>query len=109
MTKLPKISVTIPIYNTEATLPRCIDSVLKQTFQDFEIVLVDDGSPDGAGKIADSYAEAHSNILVVHKNNAGLAEARKSGVKAASGEYVVPLDSDDELPENALELLLRHC
>ena len=109
MTKLPKISVTIPIYNTEATLPRCIDSVLKQTFQDFEIVLVDDGSPDGAGKIADSYAEAHSNILVVHKKNAGLAEARKSGVKAASGEYVVPLDSDDELPENALELLLRHC
>ena len=67
MRKIPKISVTIPIYNTEATLPRCIDSVLKQSFRDFEIVLVDDGSPDGAGKIADRYAEKYSNIVVVHK------------------------------------------
>ena len=102
MRKIPKISVTIPIYNTEATLPRCIDSVLKQSFRDFEIVLVDDGSPDGAGKIADRYAEKYSNIVVVHKKNAGSAEARRSGVESASGEYVVPLDSDDELPENAL-------
>lgn len=109
MRKIPKISVTIPIYNTEATLPRCIDSVLKQSFRDFEIVLVDDGSPDGAGEIADRYAEKYSNIVVVHKKNAGLAEARRSGVEAASGEYIVPLDSDDELPENALELLIRHC
>lgn len=109
MIRTPKISVTIPIYKTEATLSRCIDSVLKQSFQDYEIVLVDDGSPDRAGEIADRYAERHGNIVVVHKKNAGLAEARKSGVAAASGEYIVPLDSDDELPENALELLLRHC
>lgn len=105
----PKISVVVPIYNTEATLRRCVDSVLKQSFRDFEIVLVDDGSPDRAGEIADEYAQKHSCIVVAHKRNAGLAEARRSGIDAASGEYVVPLDSDDDLPNNALEILFSRC
>ena len=106
---MPKVSVIIPVYKTEATLPRCIDSVLAQTFTDLEIVLVDDGSPDRAGQICDEYAAQHSNIVVVHKQNEGLAEARRTGIHAASGRFFVPLDSDDTLPENAVELLYNHC
>ena len=104
-----KVSIIIPVYKTEATLPRCIDSALAQTYSNIEIVIVDDGSPDRAGEIADQYAAKHPNIVVVHKKNGGLAEARKSGIAAASGEFFVPLDSDDELPGNALELLISHC
>ena len=72
-----KVSIIIPVYKTEATLPRCIDSALAQTYSNIEIVIVDDGSPDRAGEIADQYAAKHPNILVVHKKNGGLAEARK--------------------------------
>lgn len=104
-----KVSIIIPIYKTEATLPRCIDSALAQTYSNIEIVLVDDGSPDRAGEIADQYAAKHPNIVVVHKKNGGLAEARKSGIAAAAGEFFVPLDSDDTIPENAVELLIHHC
>lgn len=104
-----KVSIIIPVYKTEATLPRCIDSALAQTYSNIEIVIVDDGSPDRAGEIADQYAAKHANIVVVHKKNGGLAEARKSGIAAASGEFFVPLDSDDTIPENAVELLYNHC
>lgn len=104
-----KVSIIIPVYKTEATLARCIDSALAQTYSNIEIVLVDDGSPDRAGEIADQYAAKHPNIVVVHKKNGGLAEARKSGIAAASGEFFVPLDSDDTIPENAVELLIHHC
>ena len=104
-----KVSIIIPVYKTEATLPRCIDSALAQTYSNIEIVLVDDGSPDRAGEIADQYATKHPNIVVVHKKNGGLAEARKSGIAVASGEFFVPLDSDDTIPENAVELLYNHC
>ncbi len=102
---MPAISVIIPIYNTEATLPRCIDSVLAQSFTDYEIILVDDGTPDGAGRIADDYAARHSCINVVHQPNRGLAEARKTGQHTARGEYRLHLDSDDTLPADALEFL----
>lgn len=105
----PAVSIIIPIYKTEATLARCIDSALAQTFSNIEIVLVDDGSPDNAGKIADEYAAKHSNIVVVHKENAGLAEARRTGIHAASGEFFVPLDSDDTIPANAVQLMYDHC
>lgn len=104
-----KVSIIIPVYKTEATLPRCIDSALAQTYSNIEIVLVDDGSPDRAGEIADQYAAKHPNIVVVHKKNGGLAEARKSGIAAVTGEFFVPLDSDDTIPENAVELLIHHC
>ena len=106
--KVPEVSVVIPVYNTAATLARCIDSVLAQTFADLEIVLVDDGSTDGAGGIADEYAARHSNILVIHQANKGLAEARHAGIHAARGTYIVPLDSDDTLPPQAVERLYRH-
>ena len=104
----PIVSIIIPIYNTAATLARCIDSALAQSFADVEIVLVDDGSPDGAGDIADAYACRDARIHVVHQSNAGLAEARRAGIHAARGRYIVPLDSDDTMPERAVETLYRH-
>ena len=90
-------------------MPRCIDSVLAQTFTDLEIVLVDDGSPDRAGQICDEYAAKYPNIVVVHQPNKGSTEARRTGTTTASGEYFVPLDSDDTLSVNAVELLYNHC
>lgn len=99
------ISVIIPIYNSASTLPRCIDSVLAQSWTDRQIVLVDDGSPDSGGRIADDYALRHRDIMVVHQPNRGLAEARRAGVMAATGQWVVHLDSDDTLAPHALETL----
>ena len=103
------VSIIIPVYKTEKTLSRCIDSALAQTYPNCEIVIVDDGTPDHAGEIADDYASKHTNILVVHKQNAGLAEARHSGVKAATGDYIIHVDSDDELLPDAVEFLLGKC
>lgn len=96
-----KISVIVPVYNTREYLPRCIDSLLAQTYENLEIVLVDDGSPDGAGVVCDSYrqkaAEGASGkqIVVIHQENKGLNSAWKAGVSAATGEYVGFVDSDD--------------
>lgn len=104
----PAVSVIIPVYNTAATLARCLDSVLVQPIDDLEVVLVDDGSPDGAGALCDDYAERNPCIVVVHQANAGLAEARRAGLRAARGEYVVHVDSDDTLPTGALVTLYRH-
>ena len=100
-----KVSVIIPVYNTEKFLAKCIDSVLSQTFKEIEIVIVDDGTPDNAGVIADDYASKHSNIKVIHKKNAGLAEARKTGIKEATCKYFMHLDSDDTLPEDSVKAL----
>lgn len=99
------VSVIIPIYNTQSTLPRCIDSVLAQTMPASEIILVDDGSPDGAGAIADQYARQYPHVKVIHKTNAGLAEARRSGINATTQPLVMHLDSDDTLPHDAIEFL----
>lgn len=96
-------SVIVPIYNVEKYLKRCIESVLGQTCKDFELILVDDGSPDNCPKICDEYAAENSNIKVIHKENGGLVSARQAGVKIASGEYVFNLDGDDALLPNALE------
>ncbi|MBR5087248.1 MAG: glycosyltransferase [Muribaculaceae bacterium] len=103
------ITIVIPVYKTEKTLARCIDSALAQTYKNCEVVIVDDGTPDSAGVIADDYAVRHENVKVVHKQNAGLAEARRSGVKVANGEYIIHLDSDDELLPDAVEFLLSKC
>lgn len=104
----PIVSVIIPIYNTAATLPRCIDSALSQSFDALEIILVDDGSPDDAGAIADAYADKYEMITVVHQVNAGLAEARRTGILNARGDYVVHLDSDDTMPPDAVAMLYEH-
>lgn len=88
-------SVILPIYNVEKYLPECVESVLKQTFKDYEIILVDDGSKDNSGKICDEYANKDSRIKVIHKENGGLSDARNVGTKQANGEYIVYVDSDD--------------
>lgn len=105
----PIISVIIPIYNTAATLARCIDSVLDQKVDNMEIVLVDDGSPDHAGKLADDYAMRNKCITALHQPNRGLAEARRAGISASSGTYIMHVDSDDTLPPNAVRRLLREA
>ena len=92
---MPKLSVIVPVYNTEKYLRECIDRILAQTFTDFELILVNDGSTDGSGAICDGYAEKDSRIQVIHQTNGGITVARKSGVRAACGEYVTFVDSDD--------------
>lgn len=90
-------SVIVPVYGTEPYLPACVDSILHQDFLDFEVILVDDGSPDGCPALCDSYAEADHRVTVLHQPNGGLVSARKAGLAAASGHYIVPVDSDDRL------------
>lgn len=100
-------SVIVPIYKVEKYLKRCIDSVLSQTCKDFELILVDDGSPDNCPRICDEYATKNSNVKVVHKENGGLVSARQAGTKIASGEYIFNLDGDDALLPDALECAKR--
>lgn len=88
-------SVIIPVYNVEKYLHQCVDSVLTQNFNRYEIILVNDGSTDNSGKICDEYAQKYPNIKVIHKQNGGLSDARNFGIKEAKGEYVMLLDSDD--------------
>lgn len=92
---MPKLSVVIPVYNAEEYLNQCIDSVLGQTFDDFELILVDDGSKDGSGGICDAYAKEDPRVCVVHTKNRGVVAARKTGVDLARGEYIACVDSDD--------------
>lgn len=101
----PKISVIVPVYKAENYLHRCVDSLLAQTFQDFEILLVDDGSPDRSGEICDEYAQKDKRIRVFHKENGGVTSARSLGVKSANGIYIFFVDSDDEVPDYALQVL----
>lgn len=101
----PKISVIVPVYKAEAYLHRCVDSILAQIFQDFEVLLIDDGSPDRSGEICDEYARRDRRVRVYHKENGGAASARKVGVFEAKGAWVMFVDSDDTIPHNAIELL----
>lgn len=96
-------SVIVPIYRVEKYLKRCIDSVLCQSCKDFELILVDDGSPDNCPEICDKYAAENANIKVIHKENGGLVSARQAGIKIASGEYVLNLDGDDAFLPGAIE------
>ena len=91
----PKVSIIIPIYNTEKYLRQCVDAVLRQTLQDIEVILVDDASPDNCPRICDEYARKDSRVKVIHKPNEGQGFARNSGLKLASGDFVAFLDSDD--------------
>ena len=91
-----KVSIIMPVYNSEQFLRRAIDSVLKQDFYSFELILVDDGSPDNSGLICDSYAEKFENVKVVHKKNGGICSARNAGIEQAQGEYIGFCDNDDE-------------
>ena len=96
------ISIVIPVYNVEKYLPQCLDSVLSQTYTNYEVILVDDGSPDGSGAICDAYAQKDSRFRVIHQKNAGVSAARNNGIEQAAGEWVTFIDSDDWVEPNYL-------
>ena len=99
-------SIIIPIYNVEKYLTECIESVLNQSFKSFEVILVNDGSPDNCGKICDEFAEKDKRIHVIHKANGGLSDARNAGMRVMTGEFVYFLDSDDYIVDNAIERMV---
>lgn len=101
------ISVIVPVYKVENFLEECLISILDQTYSNFELILVDDGSPDSCGKICDEYQKKDSRIKVIHKTNGGLSDARNVGMKIAEGEYWTFIDSDDMVSEDYLEVLMR--
>lgn len=101
--KRPKVSVIIPVYNAEKYLNRCIDSVLAQTFSDFELLLIDDGSKDRSGEICEEYAATNSRVCVFHKDNGGVSSARNVGIDNAKGMWLIFLDSDDWIDNSYLK------
>ena len=101
------VSIIIPIYGTEQFLPKCIDSVLAQTYSQLEIILVDDESPDACPKICDSYMEKDDRIVVIHEENKGVSGARNTGLKRAKGDYIMFVDSDDELYPDAVKIMIE--
>lgn len=102
---MPEISVIVPAYNVESYLAQCLDSILRQTFTDFEVIVVDDGSADASGKIADAYAESDVRVHVLHQKNRGLVAARQTGVRKAAGRFITYVDGDDWLEADALATL----
>lgn len=102
-----KVSIVVPIYNTAKYLPACLDSILAQTHQDLEIILIDDGSTDESGQIADTYAKKDKRIKVIHQKNAGQSSARNRGIKEAKGEYIGFVDSDDLIEPEFVSSLLK--
>ena len=99
------ISVLVAVYNVEDYLPRCLDSVLNQTYLDLEIILVDDGSTDSSGSICEEYAERDERVKVIHQVNEGLSSARNAGLRAATGDYILMIDGDDALHPQMIEIL----
>ncbi len=106
MRTMAKVSVIIPVYNVSEYLPKSVESALKQTERDIEVILVDDGSTDISGTVCDLYANRDGRVRVIHKENGGLSSARNAGTAAATGEYVMFLDGDDHLREDAVEKCL---
>lgn len=106
MSNWPKVSIIVPVYRVEQYLEECLDSIMNQTFKAYEVILVDDGSPDGSPQICDLYAKKHSNIRVIHKKNGGLSSARLAGFEIAHGEYILFVDSDDYIDERMVECLV---
>lgn len=100
-----QFSIIIPIHNTKEFLCKCLDSIVSQTFYDFEIILIDDGSSDGSEKICDKYADIHNNITVYHIPDSGVSKARNIGIKHAQGEWIAFIDSDDYVEKNWLEVV----
>ena len=101
------ISIVVPVYNVEKYLRECVDSILAQTYPEFEVLLIDDGATDSSGRICDEYAERDSRIRVFHKENGGLSDARNYGMDRIKGEYITFIDSDDLVGKDYLEILLR--
>ena len=107
MNAQPKISVIVPVYKCEQYIHRCVNSILNQTFSDFELILVDDGSPDNCGEICEDYAKKDFRVKVIHQVNGGQAAARNNGVKEAQGEWLHFVDSDDMIHPKTLEILYK--
>ena len=103
---MPKLSVIVPVYNTEKYLRECIDSILAQVFQDFELILVNDGSTDSSGVICDAYAGKDLRIRVIHQENVGVTAARRNGVNQAYGKYIAFVDSDDWISQNMYQEMM---
>lgn len=104
-----KISVIVPIYKVEKHLNKCLDSLINQTYKNLEIILVDDGSPDRCGIICDEYSKKDNRIMVIHKDNEGVASARNLGMEVATGEYIGFVDSDDWIESDMYELLMKNA
>lgn len=104
---MPRFSVVVPVYNAQKYLEKCINSVLTQSFGDLELILVDDGSPDGSGQLCDRFSEKDNRVKVIHQQNQGHITARMNGVKAATGEYILFLDSDDWFLPEAMQTVNR--
>lgn len=102
-----KLSIIIPVYNTGKTLDRCINSVIKQTWTDYEVILIDDGSSDDSGMRCDLWKERDGRIAVIHQHNGGLSNARNSGLKIAKGDYITFIDSDDAIADDTLMKLMQ--
>lgn len=102
-----KISVVVPIYKVEKYLNRCVDTIVNQTYKNLEIILVDDGSPDKCGMIAEEYAKLDSRVKVAHKKNGGLSDARNRGMEHVTGDYILFVDSDDWLEKNMIEKMVK--
>lgn len=103
--EMPKISIIVPIYKVEKYINKCIESILNQTFEDFELILVDDGSPDKCGEICDEYAKKDKRVRVIHKKNGGLSDARNKGIYESKGEYIGFVDSDDYIASDMYKVL----
>lgn len=105
---MPIVSIIVPVYNTEKYLHRCIDSILAQTFTNFEVLLIDDGSKDSSGEICEEYADKDKRIRVIHKSNTGVSDTRNRGLDIAQGKYIIFLDADDYWYDHtALEKLVE--
>jgi len=105
----PKVSVIVPVYNVEAYLTECLNSIVNQTFDDIEIILVDDGSTDLSGNIMNEFAKKDSRIIIYSQLNQGVSAARNSGISLASGEYILFVDSDDSILENSIETIYKQA
>jgi len=103
----PYLSIIVPVYKVEQYIEECIKSILRQTFIDFELILVDDGSPDNCGKICDIWAQKDARIKVIHQENGGLSAARNAGLKIATGKFIAFVDSDDIIAPNMYQVLLE--
>lgn len=106
--ELRKISVIVPVYKTEKYVTRCIRSILNQTYQNLEVILIDDGSPDRGGEICDDYARQDPRIMVIHQENGGVSSARNAGLEKATGRYVTFIDSDDWIKSDFLRTLIQY-
>ena len=104
----PLISIIVPIYKVEKYLPACINSILAQTYENFELILVDDGSPDNCGKICDQYATIDNRVKVIHKPNGGVSSARNKGLEFSRGEFIAFIDADDYIDTTYIEHLIQY-